>query len=111
MTTLHDSYWGKCTVHIERELSKGRPRTVYELSVITGINRSSLSKSISRMVNQRREAYVAEWKRDVPNGRAYLRPAYLLGNNESVAKPKRLSDATKAKRYRRATETKTEWRI
>lgn len=99
-------YYGKSNHAIEKALTGGRPRTAVEIAMQAGLSVDTVTKRLIAMRN-RGEVYVSEWKRDQPNARAYLRPAYLLGKGKDKDKPKPLTSAEKQRRSRR--KVKTSW--
>ena len=102
------SYYGRTTIQIEKCLANEAVKTVADMSIQTGINRDTVSKSINRMV-KRGDAHIADWKREQPGTKAHLRPAYMLGQGINKRKPEPLTGAQKSKRYRRKGTVKTVW--
>ena len=101
-------YYGRTNIVIERVLSKGIPRTAFEVSAQTGVSVGTVSKRLSAM-RGRGEVHIAEWKREQPNAKPYLRAAYVLGEGANKPKPKPLTDAEKKRRQRRKGEVKSVW--
>jgi hypothetical protein len=94
--------YGESTTAVLNALRQCGPMTRVELDAATGISKSQLSPTVSRMNKNTpkvgKQIFIVDWVYDAEGGRRYPRAVYAIGNGEDARKPKANVKANK-KRY------------
>jgi len=84
--------YGETTTAMLDELRHCGEMTRFELEKVTGINKTNITPTVSRMKRRTprtgKQIHITRWVQDAEGGRRYPRAVYAIGDCDDASKPK-----------------------